>query len=226
METAQPLPRLAPTLPFKFVGGRPSLDLLNTADWPSTGPALDRLSSYGRLLDWAVEAEVLGAAVAGRLRKQSASAPAGAERALERCRELRRVLHRSVVALVSGRGVGSSLERLTPYLHEALPHLVLEPGGAGTPALRAGWSGIDASLESPMWPVVWDAVQLLLSPEAERLRVCGGQDCGWVYVDHSRNGLRRWCEMETCGTTAKNRRRGRRPRPAGSNSGRRDGTTV
>jgi predicted RNA-binding Zn ribbon-like protein len=225
METPRPLPQLAPTLPFKFVGGRPSLDLLNTADWPSSGPALDRLSSYGRLLEWGVEAGVLGAA-AGRLRKQAAADPAGAERALERSRELRRVLHRSVVALVSGRGVGAALERLTPYLHEALPHLVLEPGASGTPELRAGWSGIDASLEAPMWPVVWDAVKLLLSPEAERLRVCGGQDCGWVYVDRSRNGLRRWCEMETCGTTAKNRRRGRRPRPSGSNAGREGGSTV
>ena len=57
-------------------------------------------------------------------------------------------------------------------------------------------------------------LQLFLSPDSERLRVCGGEYCGWVYVDHSRNGLRRWCEMETCGTRAKNRRRGRRPRRA------------
>jgi predicted RNA-binding Zn ribbon-like protein len=226
METPRPLPQLAPTLPFKFVGGRPSLDLLNTADWPSSGPALDRLSSYPRVLEWAVEAGVLGAGVAGRLRKQAAADPAGAERALARFRELRRVLHRSVVALVSGRGVGAALERLTPSLHEALPHLVLEPGASGSAGPRAGWSGLDASLEGPLWPVVWDAVQLLLSPEANRLRVCGGQDCGWVYVDHSRNGLRRWCEMETCGTTAKNRRRGRRPRPPGASVGREDGTTV
>ncbi|HEV2853834.1 MAG TPA: CGNR zinc finger domain-containing protein [Thermoanaerobaculia bacterium] len=32
-------------------------------------------------------------------------------------------------------------------------------------------------------------------------------DCGWMYVDCSRNGLRRWCEMETCGTLEKSRRR-------------------
>jgi predicted RNA-binding Zn ribbon-like protein len=226
METRRSLPPLAPRLPFKFVGGRPPLDLLNTADWPPTGPVLDRLSSYGRLLSWAVEAGVLGAGAAGRLQKRASADPGAAERALERCRELRRVLHRSVVALVSGRGVGAALERLTPYLHEALPHLVLEQGASGSTELRAGWSGIDASLEGPMWPVVWDALQLLLSPEADRLRVCGGQDCGWVYVDHSRNGRRRWCEMGTCGTTAKNRRRGRRPRPPGASVGREDGTTV
>lgn len=225
METPGSLPELAPHLPFKFVGGRPSLDLLNTADWPSTGPALDRLSSYERLLEWALQAGVLGAAGAGRLRKHAAADPSGAGRSLEKFRELRRALHRAVVAIVAGRGAAAAADRLGPFLHQALAHLALEPGLPGAGGLRAGWPGLDASLDGPMWPVVWDAVQLFLSEESSRLRVCGGQDCGWVYVDRSRNGLRRWCEMETCGTTAKNRRRGRRPRPS-SSGGREDGTTV
>ena len=215
MEPARTLPRLAPTLPFKFVGGRVSLDLLNTADWPATGPALDRLASYDRLLEWAEEAGAVSTAASGRLRKRAAGDPSAAEAALERARELRRALHRSVVAVVSGRGVASALDRLTPFLREPLAHLLLEPDRGGS-AIRAGWVGLEDALDGPMWPVVWDAVQTLLSPgEVERLRVCGGPDCGWVYVDHSRNGLRRWCEMETCGTRAKNRRRGRRPRLAG-----------
>ena len=212
MEALESLPPFAPTLPFKFVGGQPALDLLNTVDWTSAGPLLDRLSDYERLLTWGTEAGLFGATSAGRLRKLAGADPAAAQRALDRCRELRRVLHRCVVALVSGRGVPAALERLDPYLHLALAHLVLESAGAKTTEVRAGWSGFEESLDGPMWPVVWDAVQLLLCPESERLRVCGGENCGWVYVDRSRNGLRRWCEMETCGTTAKNRRRGRRPR--------------
>jgi predicted RNA-binding Zn ribbon-like protein len=211
MEPAGTLPRLAPTLPFKFVGGRVALDLLNTADWPPGGPAMDRLASYERLLQWAEEVGVISPASSGRLRKRAAAQPSEAERSLERCRELRRTLHRSVVALVSGRGLAPALDRLTPFVHEALAHLVLEADRSGA-GIRAGWPGLDDALDGPLWPVVWDAVQLFLSPESARLRVCGGQDCGWVYVDRSRNGLRRWCEMETCGTTAKNRRRGRRPR--------------
>lgn len=226
METPRSLPELVPDLPFKFVGGRPSLDLLNTADWPSTGPARDRLASYERLLEWAVEAGVLGAAAAGRLRKRAAADPSGAGRALEKCRELRRALHRAVVAIVADRGVAGAADRINPFLREALAHLALEPSQPGRGGLRAGWPELDASLDGPTWPVVWDAVQLFLSEESSRLRVCGGQDCGWVYVDRSRNGLRRWCEMETCGTTAKNRRRGRRPRQSRSSGGREDGTTV
>ena len=201
----------AETRPFKFVGGRVALDLLNTADWLATGPAMDRLASYERLLQWAEGVGIVSPAASVHLRKRAAARPAEAERALERSRELRRALHRAVVAVVSGRGVAPALDRLSPFLHEALPHLVLETDRAGS-AIRPGWRGLEETLDGLLWPVVWDATQLLLSPEAERLRVCGGQDCGWAYVDHSRNGLRRWCEMETCGTRAKNRRRGRRPR--------------
>ena len=226
METPRSLPELVPDLPFKFVGGRPSLDLLNTADWPSTGPARDRLASYERLLEWAVEAGVLGAAAAGRLRKRAAAnppEPGGHWRSAASSGEPFTAPSSRSWPIVGSRAppIGSN-----PFLREALAHLALEPSQPGRGGLRAGWPELDASLDGPTWPVVWDAVQLFLSEESSRLRVCGGQDCGWVYVDRSRNGLRRWCEMETCGTTAKNRRRGRRPRQSRSSGGREDGTTV
>jgi len=208
IETERPL--FEPELPFKLVGGDPSLDLVNTVDWAEAGLIRDRFAEYGRVLEWAVDAGVIGESVAARLRRLAVERPAAAARALERWRAFRRVLHRCVVAFASGTGIVPALRQLDPYLHEALEHLVLEPG-RGAEA-RVGWSGVKESLDGPMWPVAWRALQLFTSPEAELLRVCGGEDCGWVYVDRSRNGLRRWCEMETCGTTAKNRRRGRQPR--------------
>jgi predicted RNA-binding Zn ribbon-like protein len=78
--------------------------------------------------------------------------------------------------------------------------------------MRWSWRESGDSLDSPLWPVVWSAAMLLVSEEVGRIRICGGQDCGWVYVDRSRNGLRRWCCMQTCGTQAKSRRRRERIR--------------
>jgi predicted RNA-binding Zn ribbon-like protein len=43
--------------------------------------------------------------------------------------------------------------------------------------------------------------------------------CGWVFLDHSRNGSRRWCRMADCGTTAKARRLTERRRAARTPSG-------
>jgi predicted RNA-binding Zn ribbon-like protein len=76
------------------------------------------------------------------------------------------------------------------------------------------WVGADDRLDALLWPVVWSTAQLLTSADAAKLRVCAGHDCGWVYVDRSRNGFRRWCEMATCGTREKSRRRAERRRGA------------
>ena len=40
-------------------------------------------------------------------------------------------------------------------------------------------------------------------PGWSRLRACPGPDCEWVFVDRSRNGSRRWCQMSECGNRAK-----------------------
>jgi predicted RNA-binding Zn ribbon-like protein len=38
-----------------------------------------------------------------------------------------------------------------------------------------------------------------------RLKVCPGEDCGWVFYDGSRNRSGRWCSMSVCGGRAKAR---------------------
>jgi hypothetical protein len=56
------------------------------------------------------------------------------------------------------------------------------------------------------------------SDRVGRLRACppalGG--CGWLFLDHSRNGTRRWCAMDDCGARAKARRLTARRRSARS----------
>lgn len=41
------------------------------------------------------------------------------------------------------------------------------------------------------------------NPGWHRLRACPGPGCGWVFVDRSRSGSRRWCQMSDCGNRAK-----------------------
>ena len=35
--------------------------------------------------------------------------------------------------------------------------------------------------------------------DLERLRRCADQDCGWFFIDTSRNRTRRWCDPDDCG---------------------------
>jgi predicted RNA-binding Zn ribbon-like protein len=41
--------------------------------------------------------------------------------------------------------------------------------------------------------------------EWARVKVCASDVCRWAFLDTSRNGSRRWCDMAGCGNRAKNR---------------------
>ncbi len=201
-------------LPFKYVGGDPSLDLVNTVDWTDRGPIKERLTDYARLTRWAEGAGVISKANAQALRRRAATKPAEAKRAYETALHLRDVLQRLYGSVAAGNRSDPAWQELNDLLGKALRHLRVSPLRKGQAVAEWEWHGVEEILESVLWPVVRSAADLLTSDESRRIRICGAPDCGWIYVDRSRNGLRRWCEMETCGTIEKSRRRSERARTA------------
>lgn len=47
------------------------------------------------------------------------------------------------------------------------------------------------------------ALRLIAMPEPERLKIC--PNCGWLFIDRSKNKSRAWCDMAVCGNRAKAR---------------------
>ncbi|MEM9196836.1 MAG: CGNR zinc finger domain-containing protein [Pseudomonadota bacterium] len=39
--------------------------------------------------------------------------------------------------------------------------------------------------------------------EYGRIKRCPGDNCGWLFVDETKNGRRTWCSMQSCGNRAK-----------------------
>lgn len=192
-------------LPFAFIGGDPALDLVNTADWTDAGPVNERLPDYPALLAWAVAARVVPAATAERLGRAAGRQPREATRAHALALRIRALLRAAFGD--AGPGRAEAVRRLNPLLADALARLELAAAGRGTRRQQWVWRDMDERLDSVLWPVLRSAAALLASEEADRVRTCAGPDCGWVYVDRSRNGFRRWCQMRTCGTREKSRRR-------------------
>ena len=64
-----------------------------------------------------------------------------------------------------------------------------------------------------------DAVELLTGPHADRVRVCGADNCDLVFADTSRPGRRRWCSMDRCGNRHKVRAHRARTPSEGSATG-------
>ncbi|MBK8969516.1 MAG: CGNR zinc finger domain-containing protein [Saprospiraceae bacterium] len=89
------------------------------------------------------------------------------------------------------------LDAFNGLLHEVYPHtqLCLTDNG-----LRRGVSEAPHP-EKPLWLIALSAEALLLSDRLTRVKSCG--NCGWLFLDTSKNGTRRWCNMQTCGSQMK-----------------------
>lgn len=194
-------------VPFQFIGGDPAIDFVNTVDWTSRGPEEERLTDFEGVVRWAEGAGILSAKAARGIRALARARPREAESAYRKALRVRVVLEGLFRAVAGGEPPGDVLEEFNRELARALERMRVAPvGGKGRVSLQLGWDD-EESLDSVLWPVVWSAASLIVSEEASRIRICGGADCGWMYVDRSRNGFRRWCQMETCGTREKSRRR-------------------
>jgi predicted RNA-binding Zn ribbon-like protein len=213
-----PQPPFDPITPYRYVGGDPAIDFVNTVDWTERGIEKDRFTSYSRLLEWAEGAGVTAPAELDALRKAAARDEYAAGGVVRDAVELRDLLERIFSRLVRGKRTHDEVEALNQgWLRRATSELALMDRAASAGgSFTLGWPRAANALESPLWSVAWSAARLLASDDAAHIRRCGGIDCGWFYVDRSRNGLRRWCQMETCGTIMKSRRRAERNARAGA----------
>lgn len=184
---------------FDLVGGDAALDFLNTIhDWTVEEPR-DHLPDFAAALRFGTAAGVLTRAEARQLAGGRAQ---GDTREMRALRVLRARLERIFRAAVAGRppapGDLAALERETAAaarvarLRPARGRIerAIDAEAAGAALLRAR--------------VAEAAAALLTSPRMERVKACPG--CGWYFLDASKNRSRRWCSMETCGSSAKARR--------------------
>jgi predicted RNA-binding Zn ribbon-like protein len=187
-----------------LVGGRLCLDFVNTSSGRGTPTHQDHLRAYNDLLAWAHHADALDKATTLALAELAARKPAAARRVLTRATRLRETLFAIVTAL--GRKTApaaADLTALNAYLAAANRSARLERSKRG---FAWTWASAPPQLELPLWLIARSAADVLTAGPLERLKSCNGDSCGWVFLDQTRNGRRRWCEMEICGSRAKMRR--------------------
>ena len=60
----------------------------------------------------------------------------------------------------------------------------------------------DDHLERPGSPLAEAAWNLLTDTALDRVKMCPAAGCGWLFLDRSKGGTRRWCSMDGCGVRA------------------------
>ncbi len=191
---------------FKPVGGDPALDFVNTVGNRLSDAPDEHVETYADLVLAAERIGVIGADEASRLRAAAERSPDAAEAVRERAVALREHLHAVLGPLAGGtEGEAGALARFNEALAPSLSHLrVVRAGDGGF--VWAWEASDDVDLGRVLWPFARAGAEMLVSDRLGRLRVCDDDDCGWLFLDLSRNRSRRWCDMADCGNRAKARR--------------------
>jgi len=201
------------TQTFDLDAGALCLDFANTVEWHGSDHPQDKLHNQVDLIAWAEAAAILSPDGANVLRQMAQKQPEMADAAFDRAIRLREAIYRLFVDVSEqGAFMPEDLAHLNEALGESLSHLQVIPSSIG---FDWGWAEGSMEFDQILWPVTRSAGELLISDKLTRVRQCADdRGCGYLFVDTSRNGSRRWCSMESCGNRAKAHRHYQRQQKA------------
>jgi predicted RNA-binding Zn ribbon-like protein len=164
-----------------------------------TLPFVDLFSDYEHIVLWCRHLHILTDEDVERYLQLAKQNPFEAQNAFEKITALRDANYRTLTAVARQQEpANQDLDILNQNLSEAMQHrqVVSTPQG-----IHWTWAKKDGLLDWMLWPLALSTAEILTSERVQRIRECSG--CYWMFMDTSRNGLRRWCDMKTCGNRAK-----------------------
>ena len=188
---------MQPLAELPFIAGDVALDFVNTAELRGDPLAGDVLRTPADLVAWGRRY--------GLLTERGDGADEAELRAAVETRELLYRVFRSRL-----EGVPAAPADLTK-LAEAAAEAYAAGRLIGGDADRLRWSWDPARPSTVRHTAASSAMELLGHGRLERLKQCPGDHCGWLFLDATKRGNRRWCSMRECGQEAKTARRRRRP---------------
>ena len=190
---------------LRLLGGWLCLDFVNSIENRTGHMPEDFLTSYPDLVRWGAHAGLVTDDAAARLIARAAADEPAAREALQRALALRAALHRLFLAVATGqRPDPADLERLRRVYTDVMSGATLVPDDE---RFTWQWRPDEQRLDHLLWPMARSAVELLTAGDPRRVKVCENPyGCGWLFYDGSKNGSRRWCSMEGCGSQVKMRR--------------------
>ena len=191
------------------VGEDICLGFANTLAWRGSAAPVEALADFAALLVWAQASAALPPPAARELARWAREHPSKAAQVFAEAIVLREAIYRIASSLTCGEPIRSrDFAALGRAVSQAPARRQLTRAGIGyawrIELGKIGRAGVSAP--TLLAPVLWSAADLVVGGARRRIRRCANDACLWLFVDASKNGTRRWCDMASCGNRAKARR--------------------
>jgi predicted RNA-binding Zn ribbon-like protein len=183
-----------------------AIHFANSVVWRASEQPQEMLTEPDKLLRFARWAGIVNEGELAYLRQRAAATPGEAEAALERAKVAREATYRVLLAAANHLPPGASdISLLNDVIAEAQAQMHLAPTETGD-RFEWRWKSGTPQFDMVRWAAARSLADLLTSEELKKVKSCPGEGCAFLFMDLSRNGKRRWCEMDLCGNRTKVKR--------------------
>lgn len=176
----------------------------NTRSWRGSAEPTEKLHEFTDVLVWLEQSAGVAGAALQPLRAWAREHPKKAAALFDESISLREAMFRSFSAAAAGDAARETdFAAVRDAIAEAPPRRQLTRADGAY-----GWriETLRPCVASVLVPVLWSAGDLLVAAGMRRIRQCANDKCLWLFVDESKSGTRRWCDMSSCGNRAKAQR--------------------
>ncbi len=184
---------------IRIDGGCLIFNFINTVNTRVEEDYFEYLSDYQEFMNWCRKVEMMEDSEIKLFRKYSQEHPEEAAKALEKLIKTREMLFDFFDHVITDSKPDENLiAKFNTVLSGAISHLSIDQ--------NLNWSVLiwPDDLTSPLNRILFSAYEVLWEKPIERIKKCDA--CAWLFLDTTKNGKRRYCSPETCGSNEKAKR--------------------
>lgn len=172
------------------------LDFANSRYWRGTDQPTETLETFNDVFTWLAAANALDSRTVEALKQNWQPSDADHAETIQ----LREALYRIFTAVAAHAEPASADIEIFNRKLTAAPARTQLVKQEGAYLWRAN---LKPQLPDLLAPILWTAGDMLAEPRRDRVRLCANEKCVWLFLDDSKSGTRRWCDMKACGNRAK-----------------------
>jgi predicted RNA-binding Zn ribbon-like protein len=184
---------------LQFDGGALAFDFINTLNCWNKPATTDYLESFEDLLKWSSLTKMLSSGQIMILREWQQKHTSNTKKELTKLINLRSNLQALFSAIANNT---TPSDKIAGCFNKSLADLfkytkIIFQSNSAVVLVRNQKN----PLPEPYLIILKSAYDIITSENFSRIKECPG--CGWIFLDKTKNGKRRWCNMHVCGNNNK-----------------------